>query len=194
MTLKPNHQEDFKQFVIDLKANEQRALCELIAMVQRNASIVLNDARILPQDIEDIVQETVWGIYQKICHPEFYLHIPLDHYINKTLYYKKMDYRRKRAHQHLFLSQFIETYEVEYANQIQKGYRDLFIEENLSEVQHQAQILSAFELKLLYYLIEEWTPVEIAHQLKLPVKRVYNGIYRLRQKLKGQLLSKQFTT
>lgn len=192
MTLKPNHQEDFKQFVVDLRANQHEALCELIAIVQQRAAIVLNDARISPQDFEDIVQETVWGIYQKICQPEFHLHIPLHHYINKTLYYKKMDYRRKRAHHHHFLSQFIETYEAEYAHQIHKGQGDLFIEENFSEVQNQAQILSAFELKLLYYLIEEWTPIEIAHQLNVSVKRVYNGIYRLRKKLKGALLLERF--
>lgn len=67
MTLKPNHQEDFKQFVVDLRANQHEALCELIAIVQQRAAIVLNDTRISPQDFEDIVQETVWGIYQKIC-------------------------------------------------------------------------------------------------------------------------------
>lgn len=43
--------------------------------------------------------------------------------------------------------------------------------------------LSAFELKVLYYLIDEWVPNEIAQQLNVPVKRVYNAIYRLRRKL-----------
>lgn len=188
MRLKPTQQADFKDFVLNLKANRPEALHEFIRTVRRCAMVGLNDYRITPQDFEDIVQETVWAVYRKICQPEFHLDVPLEHYINKTLFYKKMDYRRKRAYYQTSMSHFIEEFEMHYEGRIKKTQGFSMLKEDLAETKRAAQILSEFELEILDYLIEEWTPNEIASELGIPAKRVYNAIYRLRKKLKGRLL------
>ncbi|MBY7665569.1 hypothetical protein [Staphylococcus agnetis] len=72
---------------------------------------------------------------------------------------------------------------MQYHQQTYRHHMTLTLNECLEDVKNSAQTLSAFELKVLYYLIDEWVPNEIAQQLNVPVKRVYNAIYRLRRKL-----------
>ncbi|AJC96920.1 sigma-70 family RNA polymerase sigma factor [Staphylococcus hyicus] len=183
MTLNPISEVERQQLIKELKAHRPDALRELIAVVRRCAQVVLRDFRITPQDFEDIVQESIWSIYQKVCHPDFHMNIPLEHYINKTLFYKKMDHRRKRVYYQSFISHMIEDVSMQYHQKTYRHHMSLTLNECLEYVKNSAQTLSAFELKVLYYLIDEWVPNEIAQQLNVPVKRVYNAIYRLRRKL-----------
>ncbi|NJH85318.1 hypothetical protein GLV96_01915 [Staphylococcus agnetis] len=183
MTLNPISEVERQQLIKELKAHRPDALRELIAVVRRCAQVVLRDFRITPQDFEDIVQESIWSIYQKVCQPDFHMNIPLEHYINKTLFYKKMDYRRKRVYYQSFISHMIGDVSMQYHQQTYRHHMTLTLNECLEDVKNSAQTLSAFELKVLYYLIDEWVPNEIAQQLNVPVKRVYNAIYRLRRKM-----------
>ncbi|MCO4329137.1 sigma-70 family RNA polymerase sigma factor [Staphylococcus hyicus] len=184
MTLKSKNEVELQLFVRELKANRPEVLREFMTMIRQSALIGLRDDRMNAQDFEDIVQDTIWSIYQKVCQPDFHMNTPLEHYINKTLYYKKMDYRRKRVYYNAFISHMIDEVAMQYRYQTQNQNATSILNECLEDVKDSTQTLSAFELKVLYYLIDEWVPSEIAHQLNVPVKRVYNAIYRLRQKLK----------
>lgn len=76
MTLNPISEVERQQLIKELKAHRPDALRELIAVVRRCAQVVLRDFRITPQDFEDIVQESIWSIYQKVCQPDFHMNIP----------------------------------------------------------------------------------------------------------------------
>lgn len=172
----------------DFKPRRRDTGEQTIRHIEALARKGLKDFSVLQEDYEDVLQEAIWVIYQRLCYHEFHHDIPLDHYINKAIYLRKMDYRRKKLKRAAQLTNYINECAANYEGMIQRKSESLLsqIEADtiLECIEKHIDVLSTFEIQVLNYLIEEWAPNEIAQHLSVNSKKVYNAIFRLRKKLK----------
>lgn len=135
-----------------------------------------------PEAIEKLVHHI-----ERIARKSF--GVPFEHYIKRTIYRRKLDYRRKKlTHQRIF-EDYVDGYAISYRTQLaeQQRHSHEYLHYIQDTLQQSLQQLSAFEMRVLDYLIAEWRPAEIARELNVSDKKVYNALYRIRQKLKSLL-------
>ncbi|ARJ51083.1 sigma-70 family RNA polymerase sigma factor [Staphylococcus lutrae] len=183
MTLSLEQQTIFAETVQRAQQQQPEAMAQLMMYIEQLARKSFGDFSVAQADCEDLIQDVMIAIYQKLQSEHFYLGIPFEHYINRTIYRRKVDYRRRKlTHQRIF-EDYVQGYAFRYQNQLeqQQRYDRYEIEALLQQVSEQ---LSAFEMRVLEGLIQEWKPAEIAQALATRDKKVYNAIYRIRQKMK----------
>lgn len=191
MTHSSKQQDLFSETIQQVKQQQPEAMQQLITHIEHLARKSFNDFSIAQADYDDLVQDVVIAIYQKLQSEHFYVGPPFEHYINRTIYRRKVDYRRKKlTHQRIF-EDYVQGYAVRYqthlAHQQRRRYDGVY--DVMALLQQLSCQLSPFELQILDGLIGEWKPSELAQQLSVDDKKVYNAIYRIRQKLKTLLES-----
>ncbi|MBI5975620.1 sigma-70 family RNA polymerase sigma factor [Staphylococcus canis] len=167
----------------------------LITYIEALARKGMNDFSILSFDYEDLVQEAIWGIYQKLKQKDFHQDTPIDHYINKAVRMRKVDYRRQKLRHSKRYSNYVSEQAAQsyldtqrQPDQLEEHIR---VEEIMKCINKHLDILSPFEIKVFNGLLHEWSPSEIANELKVQNKKVYNAIYRIRNKLKKALIAEK---
>lgn len=183
----PNPNDIVSETVQQAQLQQPEAMEKLIKHIEVIARKSFGDFSVAQADCDDLVQEVILAIYQKLQSEQFHFSIPFEHYINRTIYRRKLDYRRKKlTHQRIF-EDYVEGYAMSYQTQLVEQQRHSheylhYIQETLQQTFQQ---LSPFEIRVLDYLVAEWRPAEIARELDISDKKVYNALYRIRQKLKS---------
>lgn len=159
--------------------------------IRKRATQSFDDFSIYEYEREDLVQETVIRLYQKLCHSPETHQVPFEHYINRTIRRRKLDYRRKKMTRQRIFDQYMHSTQQQndykchvYENPVDAAiYSDM-----LRSVDKEAfRIFTPIERQVCQYLYQEWKPAEIAQEMALPPKKIYNTIYRVREKLKAVL-------
>ncbi|MEJ7542553.1 sigma-70 family RNA polymerase sigma factor [Staphylococcus intermedius] len=187
MAQSPNPNEIVSETIQHVQQQQPEAIEKLVHYVECIARKSFDDFSVAQADCDDLVQDVVIAIYQKIQSEEFYFGIPFEHYINRTIHRRKLDYRRKKlTHQRIF-ENYVDGYAVGYRTQLaeQQRHSHEYLHYIQDTLQQTLQQLSSFEMHVLDYLIAEWRPAEIARELNVSDKKVYNALYRIRQKLKS---------
>ncbi|WP_349421080.1 sigma-70 family RNA polymerase sigma factor [Staphylococcus felis] len=138
-----------------------------------------------------MVQEAVWAIYEKLKQKNFHNDIPIDHYINRAVHMRKVDYRRRKLrhierHTDYVNEQSTQLY-LKMQSQSYSTEDQLYADDIKACIERHFNEMSSFETQVFNYLVKEWTPIEIATHLNVKNKQVYNAIYRIRRKLKKVL-------
>lgn len=186
----PNPNDIVSETVQQAQQQQPEAMEKLIKHIEVIARKSFGDFSVAQADCDDLVQEVILAIYQKLQSEQFHFSIPFEHYINRTIYRRKLDYRRKKlTHQRIF-EDYVEGYAMSYQTQLVEQQRHSheylhYIQETLQQTFQQ---LSPFEMRVLDYLVAEWRPAEIARELDISDKKVYNALYRIRQKLKSLVM------
>nr|ABY26567.1 sigma factor [Staphylococcus felis] len=151
----------------------------------------MKDYSIRPCDYDDMVQEAVWAIYEKLKQKNFHNDIPIDHYINRAVHMRKVYYRRRKLrhierHTDYVNEQSTQLY-LKMQSQSYSTEDQLYADDIKACIERHFNEMSSFETQVFNYLVKEWTPIEIATHLNVKNKQVYNAIYRIRRKLKKVL-------
>lgn len=159
--------------------------------IRKRATQSFDDFSIHEYEREDLVQETVIRLYQKLCHfPETHP-APFEHYINRTIRRRKLDYRRKKMNRQRIFDLYMQStqYQNAYKCHVYENPVDAAIyNDMLCSVNKEAfRTFTPIERQVCEYLYQEWKPAEIAREMALPPKKIYNTIYRVREKLKAVL-------
>ncbi|EGQ0292569.1 sigma-70 family RNA polymerase sigma factor [Staphylococcus pseudintermedius] len=185
----PNPNDIVSETIQRAQQQQPEAIEKLVHHIERIARKSFGDFSVAQADCDDLVQDVVLAIYQKIQSEQFYFGVPFEHYIKRTIYRRKLDYRRKKlTHQRIF-EDYVDGYAISYRTQLaeQQRHSHEYLHYIQDTLQQTLQQLSAFEMRVLDYLIAEWRPAEIARELNVSDKKVYNALYRIRQKLKSLL-------
>ncbi|QLK85334.1 sigma-70 family RNA polymerase sigma factor [Staphylococcus sp. 17KM0847] len=164
-----------------------------LSYARRCAMQSFSDYSIQEYEREDLVQETMLALFQKLTSVHWHEHIPVEHYINRTIYRRKIDYRRRKIKRQRIFELYRRSLEaqIEYQQQIHGNIlENVLMMDGLLEVYQQAiHTMTPIEQQVCTYIAQEWKPNEIALKLNLSNKKIYNTIYRVRRKLKAALHS-----
>lgn len=138
---------------------------------------------------DDLYQEVVVKIFLAISHFDFRQSTPFEHYINKIVKSVKYDYLRKRLRLHNKQEMLINEYKVDY--NYFKNYRlveqHILKNEIVDKINNSLAMLSEFERTVVTYLLQGYTPQEIARELNVNNKNIYNAVQRCKLKLRKKL-------
>lgn len=161
--------------------------------IRQRATHCFNDYSVHEYDREDLVQETVFALYNKLRAGIDYERGPIEHYINRTIRRRKLDYRRKKINRQRIFETYVQKMMYQnqchhqvHGNPIDSALRSGMLLEVFNEV---LTTMTPMERQVCQYLYQEWKPAEIAQAMAIDPKKVYNAIYRVRQKLKVALQS-----
>lgn len=174
-----------------LSTNEVPPMEAQLNDIKQRAMQSFADYSIHEYDRDDLIQETVIRLYQKMRETEEPHATPFEHYINRTIRRRKLDYRRKKMNRQRIFDKYAQSvkYETTYDECKHGDPLDIVIRnEMLFAVFREAlATLTPIEYRICQYLYQEWKPAEIAKKMDIPPKKVYNTIYRVRKKLKAAL-------
>ncbi|MGW9856762.1 RNA polymerase sigma-H factor [Staphylococcus hominis] len=181
----------FKAFQYSQNTLEQEQLFENIINVIRPTLIM--KFRVLGvdhQEIEDLIQDTTLKIYLALHTFNFNTTIPFEHYLNRLVYSVKKDFWRKRyafnQRQQMLINECIVEYRL---NQMTKRTEELYLTSlGKEDLIDSFRKLSGFEKEVANLLLLDYSPAEIAKQLNVKDKVVYNSIQRCKMKMKQYLL------
>ncbi|UXR78556.1 MULTISPECIES: sigma-70 family RNA polymerase sigma factor [unclassified Staphylococcus] len=158
--------------------------------IKQRATQSFADYSIHEYDRDDLIQETVIRLYQKIRDTEEPHTTPFEHYINRTIRRRKLDYRRKKMNRQRIFDRYAQSVKYEHTYDDKHGDPlDIVIHNEMlfAVFQEALATLTPVEYRVCQYLYQEWKPAEIAQTMDIPPKKVYNTIYRVRKKLKAAL-------
>ncbi|MCS4486601.1 sigma-70 family RNA polymerase sigma factor [Staphylococcus americanisciuri] len=159
--------------------------------IQQRAMQCFNDYSVHKDEREDLVQETMFALYNKLRTGDVHSDVPIEHYINKTIRCRKLDYRRKKMIRKRIFQTYVQSLfrQTQYDHQVHGNTIDLALRNDmLLEVYNEVFLsMTPMEQQVCCYLYQEWKPAEIARAMAVDIKKVYNTIYRVRQKLKAAL-------
>jgi RNA polymerase sporulation-specific sigma factor len=138
---------------------------------------------------DDLYQEVVVKIFLAISKFDFRRSTPFEHYINKIVKSVKYDYLRKRINLNHKQEMLINEYKVEY-NYFKYYHlveQQVLKDEIVEQIKQSLSILSDFECVVVTFLLQGYTPQEMARKLNVNNKNIYNAIQRCKIKLRKKL-------
>ncbi|MBF7019528.1 sigma-70 family RNA polymerase sigma factor [Staphylococcus sp. 18_1_E_LY] len=138
---------------------------------------------------DDLYQEVVVKIFLAISRFDFRQSTPFEHYINKIIKSVKYDYLRKRSNLYHKQKMLINEYKVEY-NYFKHYHlveQQVLKTEVAEQIIQSLSILSDFECVVVTFLLQGYTPQEMARKLNVNNKNIYNAIQRCKIKLRKKL-------
>lgn len=172
-------------------ATQSRWLEHQLTYIRQRATQCFSDYSVHEYEREDLVQETVFALYNKLTTMKDHHSVPIEHYINRTIRRRKLDYRRTKMNRQRIFQDYVQSAicQNRHNHQVHGNPIDLALRNDmLLEVYNEVlATMTPIERQVCQYLYQEWKPAEIAQAMEIDSKKVYNTIYRVRQKLKAAL-------
>lgn len=188
-------EKTFKAFQNSRSSHEQdRLFIDIVNHIQPKLFIKFKSYGIQNEDIEDLVQETLIRIYLALHTFDFSTDVPFEHYLNCIVRSMRNDFWRRKYIETDKHDSIINDYVIDYKlNQSSKYIEDIcMIKEKRELLASSLKVLSRFERNVAELLMSDYTPSEIAKQLGIKDKVVYNSIQRCKMKMKYYLLKRLY--
>lgn len=182
---KPLFPKDIAHLIHRVQSHDQHALEQLMCILMPIIKQRIAHPSIASHDCDDLLQEIFIRINRNLTHLQINENVPIEHYFNRLIKTSKYDYYRKQNRLHHQYEQLIAEANVNYV-----GHTCISVEAQLI-LKEQVQLLlmcckklSKLEQEVVQYILDDYSPNEIAEAMGVSVKAVYNALHRCKKKLR----------